>query len=135
MNIRRILYIGAFCLIVAFLYYNQQSEVTPIPPTLSEDSVLESFQQKSQIPEELAQTGYEATDIFFPDDYQGQAGDEFYVTLAQGDKFLTFKYLIRTQEKGEELEYYLKDKWENYKPPAGKFRQYQRQDSGWKEIS
>jgi hypothetical protein len=136
MNIRRILYIGAFCLIAAFLYYNQQSDIAPVPQEITQDSVLQAFKnQTKQIPDDLLKAGYQPTDVYFTDDYEGQAGDEFYVSLAQGEKFITLKYVVRAKDSNDKLEYYCKDRWENFKPPAGKFQQYQLQDGAWKKVS
>lgn len=135
MNIRRILYVAAFCAIAALLYYNQQSDITPLPQAITRDSVLQVFKtQTGQIPDDLIKAGYSPTDIYFPGDYEGQAGDEFYVSLAQGEKYLTLKYVIRAKDSDDKLEYFNKDKWENFKPPAGKFEQYQLQDGAWKKV-
>ncbi|HEX3012591.1 MAG TPA: hypothetical protein VHQ70_11300 [Syntrophomonadaceae bacterium] len=135
MNIRRILYITILGLIVAFLYYNGQQTAAPLPETKDQKSVLSAFKdQSSLIPEDLRQANYHLTDIYFPGDYEGSAGDEFYVSLAQDKQFLTLKYVIRSADNDTKLEYYCKDRWKQFKPPTGKFEQYQMQDGRWTSI-
>jgi hypothetical protein len=136
MNIRRILYIAVFCAIAAFFYYNQQpSDITTVPQAIKQQSVLQTFKaQTAQLPEDLTKAAYHPDGIYFPGDYQGQAGNEFYVSLAQGEKYLTLKYMIRATDSADRLEYYCKDRWENYRPPAGKFEQYQLQDGAWEKV-
>lgn len=135
MNIRRILYVAVFCAIAAFFYYNQQSDNITVPPAITQQSVLQAFKtQNAQLPDDLVQAGYHPDGIYFPGDYQGQAGNEFYVSLAQGEKYLTLKYMIRATDSPDKLEYYCKDRWENYRPPAGKFEQYQLQDGAWEKV-
>lgn len=131
MNIRRIIYIVALCLIAAVVYYSGQESYTPGPEPITREAVLDAFTGPTGIPEDLLRDNYHPADLYFSGDYEGNAGDEFYVTLAAGDKTITLKYLIRSVGSPAQLEYYCKDRWEEYKPPAGKFEHYVMQNNAW----
>lgn len=143
MKIRNFIYLVAFG-IIAFLIFKHGTgdDITPAPlPSISKQAVLEDFadlKDNPSIPSGSLGGTYYTTEVFFPDDYTGDIGDEFYVCMEDGHKLLTQKYVIykTTAQQGqdESLQYKLKDSWEDFKPPKGKYESHKYDGKTWTKV-
>jgi hypothetical protein len=137
MKARRIIYIIAMTIIAVVVFYSSSNNQYPQePPAITRQAILNDFRDFSgHQNESKSLTGdYKTSDIFFPPDFYGNAGDEFYVTVKGGQTIATLKYVIiekADDSKTTQLEYKLKDTWKNFKPPQVKFETYHLQDNKW----
>lgn len=131
MNKRRVVYFTIIAaLILGYVYYysSHKAEVISVP-SISREIILQDFKdlEDNEIPKgQLGGTFY-PTIINFPTDFSGHKGQEFYVTMEDGHIILTQKYLIElidNEGQQQELMYKVKDNWENFIPPEGKFESY-----------
>lgn len=142
MKARRIIYLIVFLMAAVFIFkYGDNRQIVFYPDSISKQDVLKDFADLSDnknIPAGELGGNYFATEVFFPDDYIGDQGDEFYVTLEDGHMQLTQKYLIeKVATKGDKsgiLKYKLKENWENFKPPAGKYESYKFDGKKWTKV-
>lgn len=137
MNARRIIYIIALVIVGMIVYYSgDNSQYPETESSITRKTILNDFKDFTGHKNEAKSLAgnFKTTDIFFPDDFNGSQGDEFYVTVQNGQLIATLKYVI-TEKDGNtrQLEYILKDTWENFKPPQGKFETYHLQDNKWVE--
>lgn len=141
MKIRRFIYLIVFGMVAFMIFkYGDGREIVP-PQSISKQDVLNDFadlQDNQGIPSGTLGGNYFTTEVFYPDDYIGDQGDEFYVSMEDGHDMLTQKYTIKeigsTQEKSGKLQYELKDNWENFKPPAGKYESYKYDGKKWTKV-
>jgi hypothetical protein len=137
MSARRIVYLIALVIVGIVVYYSGSYNQYPVTESyITKESILNNFKNFSgyQNDAKTLTGNYKTTDIFFPADYSGSQGDEFYVTIQDGQTVITLKYVIKERsDKPHQLEYQLKDTWENFKPPQGKFETYHLQDNRWME--
>ncbi|MGI5920445.1 MAG: hypothetical protein ACOX6I_01760 [Syntrophomonadaceae bacterium] len=136
MNQRRVIYILALIVVAAVVYYSGNNQGIDIEPSISRQTILNDFKNLSDQKQELAfDDSYHTTDVFFPESFNGYKGDEFYITVQSQTNITTLKYIIQEKggenEQGPRLEYKLKDTWDNFKPPQGKFETYHLQDNEW----
>jgi hypothetical protein len=137
MNARRIIYIIALAIVGMVVYYSGSFNQYPETESfITREAILNDFKDFSghQSESKTLAGNYKTTDIFFPADYNGSQGDEFYVTVQDGQAITTLKYVIKEKaNKPHQLEYQLKDTWENFKPPQGKFETYHLQENKWEK--
>lgn len=136
MNIRRAIYLMALVLI-GLIVYSSGSDNYQVDPSLSKQSILKEFLDLSNYQPDLKSLpgSYKATDIYFPQDFNGYKGDEFYVTMQDEQNVATIKYIIAEKDaKKGTLVYKLKDIWKDFKPPQGKFETYHWQENQWTKI-
>lgn len=140
MKIRRMIYLLVFALLAYFLYVNSQTELIAAPQSITQQEIFADFADltENDIPEASLGGQYFTTEIFFPDDYVGDAGDEFYVSMEDGHTIYTQRYIIQEigaqSEKAGKLVYKLKANWENFQPPAGKYESYKFDGEEWNKV-
>ena len=140
MKIRSFIYLIVF-LIVGFIIfkYGEGQEIVA-PTSISKQEILADFAdlQDNDIPEATLGGTYFTTAISFPDDFVGDQGDEFYVSMEDGHAPLTQRYIIEqigaTKEKSGKLVYKLKANWENFTPPAGKYETHKYDGKTWTTV-
>ncbi|MEN6460329.1 MAG: hypothetical protein ABFC94_03020 [Syntrophomonas sp.] len=138
MNARRIIYIIALAIVAVVLYYSgNNNQYLNNEPVITRETILNEFKDFAGHQKESKSLvgDFKTTDIFFPADFDGYQGDEFYVTVQDGQTIATLKYVIKEKveksAKTTQLEYRLKDTWRNFKPPQGKFETYHLQGNKW----
>ena len=144
MNIRRLIYVLAL-VIAALLIYNynledkQSPQLTPPEVTVSKESILNDFVDLTDknTPEPVLGGTFYPTYGYFPADFQGKEGDMFYISMEDGHIGYTQKYSIQAIDKtqGNKTTYELIDKWEDYRPPEGRFEKYRYDGSKWAKVS
>ncbi|HHW60763.1 MAG TPA: hypothetical protein GX404_02550 [Syntrophomonadaceae bacterium] len=132
MNKRAIVYIALFLVLGLFIYQSQYSHQVNIPPVISKNEILNDFKD-DDVPDGVGET-LSVTHIFFPVGFQGQKGDVFYVTMKTGDKVLTRYYIIQEDKNNHDaLDYNVKETWEDFQPPDGKYQTFVHSHGQWKE--
>ena len=140
MKPRRILYLLAMALVAYFLYTNTQTETIDTPQSITHKEIFADFADLSDndIPEATLGGTFFTTEIFFPADFIGDAGDEFYVTMEDGHTMYTQRYIIEKKinqpDETAKLVYKLKVNWENFRPPAGKYESYKFDGEKWAQV-
>ena len=140
MKPRRIIYLLAMALVAYFLYTNTQTETIDTPQSITHKEIFADFADLSDndIPEATLGGTFFTTEIFFPADFIGDAGDEFYVTMEDGHTMYTQRYIIEKKinqpDETAELVYKLKVNWENFRPPAGKYESYKFDGEKWTQV-
>jgi len=139
MKSRRILYLLAMALVAYFLYTNTQTKTIDTPQSITHQQIFTDFADLSDndIPEATLGGTFFTTEIFFPGDFTGDAGDEFYVTMEDGHTMYTQRYIIEKEtqsDKTAKLVYKLKVNWENFRPPAGKYESYKFDGEKWTQV-
>jgi hypothetical protein len=140
MKSRRIFYLLALAVVAYYLYTNSQIETINTPSSITHKEIFADFADLSDndIPEATLGGTFFTTEVFFPDDFTGDDGDEFYVTMEDGHTMYTQRYIIQMEEtKPDEtpkLVYRLKVNWENFRPPAGKYESYQFDGAKWTQV-
>lgn len=141
MKTRGIIYLLAFALIAYFLYSgSQNNEPIVAPQSINRQAILADFADLSDndIPEASQGGTFVTSEIFFPADFNGDGGDEFYVTMEDGHTLYTQRYIIeKAQTEPDEtvrLVYRLKANWENFRPPVGKYESHKFDGEKWTEI-
>jgi len=121
-------------IIIIFLWLGlEPGQKTDLTAIKTEQQVVEDFRLISPdselIPKTEAGANYLLKGLYFPVNYSGTAGDSFYVGWAEGERRLTQRYLlIKSSSNNNQLNYVLKDSWNDYLPPADKFRYYPAQN-------
>lgn len=140
MKIRSFIYLTVFLIIGFILFkYGDSQEIMP-PASLDKDAIMTDFADLKDNDIPVGKLGgiYYTTQICFPDDFMGDQGDEFYVSMEDGHVTLTQRYIIEevgaTKEKSGNLVYKLKADWENFVPPAGKYETYKYDGKNWTKI-
>ena len=140
MKIRSFIYLIVF-LIVGFIIFKYGDGQEIVAPTsISKQAVLADFAdlQNNEIPEAELGGAYFTTAISFPDDFVGDQGDEFYVSMEDGHVTLTQRYIIEqigaSEGKSGKLVYKLKANWENFTPPAGKYETFKYDGKTWTTV-
>lgn len=140
MKIRSFIYLMVFLFIGLIIFnYGNEKEIAP-PASISKQDICTDFEnlQDNDVPAGQLGGIYYTTHISFPDDFLGDKGDEFYVSMEDGHNTLTQRYIIEeigaSEEKSGNLVYKLKINWENYVPPAGKFETYRYDGKKWTKI-
>ncbi|MEA1961672.1 MAG: hypothetical protein U9N81_10465 [Bacillota bacterium] len=138
MNKRRLIYIYIFLITIVFVYVYQESKSDIlVDPFIDKQSIVEDFIDLSDntIPSGILGGTFYATEIYFPEKFSGIKGDSFYVALEDGHVMITAHYNIvaaNGDDAKEPLLYEIKDSWDNFRPPAGKFESYNYLDETWK---
>ena len=135
---RRIIYI-IFLAVGAYIIYNLGLSNPGTDPIANIDkkAILQDFSdlRDNNVPPGTLGGSFYPTYLFFPKDFQGKNGDEFYLSMEDGHIMLTQKYIIQPQVskdgKPTQLLYQVKDTWENYRPPLGKFETYSFNGEIW----
>ena len=140
MKIRSFIYLLAFLIIGLIIFkYGDGREIIP-PASISKQDILTDFAdlRDNDIPDGTMGGTYFTTAISFPDDFVGDQGDEFYVSMEDGHVALTQRYIIEqigaSKEKSGKLVYKLKANFENYTPPAGKYETRKYDGKTWTEV-
>ncbi|CFX53308.1 Uncharacterized [Syntrophomonas zehnderi OL-4] len=141
MKTRNVIYLITFAIIAFLIFKYGGGEDTPPLASISKQDVLEDFadlQDNPGIPSGTLGGTYYTTEVFFPDDYTGDLGNEFYVAMEDGHSILTQKYVIykttAQTDQSESLQYKLKDSWEDFKPPAGKYESHKYDGKKWIKV-
>lgn len=133
MNKRTIVYLILFLALGLFIYQSQCTHQVRMPPAISKSEILNDFKDQD-VPDDSIEETLSITHIFFPSGFQGQKGDVFYVTMKTGDKVLTRYYIIQEDKNNPEaLDYNVKETWEDFQPPDGKYQTFVHSDGQWKE--
>lgn len=140
MKIRRILYLLALALLAYFLYTYNQTETVKAPPSITRQEIFADFADlaDNDIPEATLGGTFFTTDVFFPADFIGEAGDEFYVTMEDGHTLYTQRYIIEMVNQKDlpvKLIYKPKVNWEGFRPPDGKYESYKFDGEKWTQAS
>lgn len=140
MKIRSFIYLIAFIVIGLIIFkYGDGKEIVP-PSSIGKQDILKDFAdlQENDVPQGTMGGTYFTTAISFPDDFVGDQGDEFYVSMEDGHVALTQRYIIEqigaTKEKSGKLIYKLKANFENYTPPAGKYETHKYDGKTWTKV-
>ncbi|HRW12015.1 MAG TPA: hypothetical protein P5549_02710 [Syntrophomonas sp.] len=140
MNFRRVFYIIALALAAYFLYAHNQTETVRETPAISQQEIFADFADlaDNDIPKATLGGTFFTTDVFFPADFLGEAGDEFYVTMEDGHTQYTQRYIIATEVQKDlsvKLVYQPKANWEGFRPPDGKYESYQFDGEKWTQTN
>ncbi len=142
MKMRRYIYLIVFVMVGFMIYQYGDGKTIAPPQSISKQDVMKDFADlkgNKDIPSATLGGNYFATEVFFPDDYVGEQGDEFYVSMEDGHVMLTQKYIIEvigaSKDKSGKLLYKLKDNWENFRPPAGKYESYKYDGKTWTKAA
>jgi len=133
LNWRRIIYIAAL-IIVAGVIFKDIPDPNSVPPEtlLNKKIILNDFKDlKHPLYED---SKYQPSIIYFPYDYTGDKGDEFYLTIIMAQNTTTVKYVLEKDASGE-LKYYLKDRWPDITLPVERFESYIYEDNTWVKIN
>lgn len=141
MKIRSFIYLIVFLIIGLIIFkYGDGREIVP-PASIGKQDILADFVdlQDNDVPEGTLGGTYYTTAISFPDDFMGDQGDEFYVSMEDGHVALTQRYIIEqigaTKEKSGQLVYKLKANFENFTPPAGKYETHNYDGKTWSKVA
>lgn len=134
MNWRRVIYIALVVFVAAVIFRNiPDSNVEPPQKLLHQQIILKDFKDlQNQVYKEKG--NYKPDSIYFPYDYTGDRGDEFYLTVKNENNVATLKYVVQENSQGE-LEYLQKNRWEDVTLPLDRFESYQYQDNDWVNIN
>ena len=140
MKIRSFIYLIVFLLIGLLIFkYGEGQEIVP-PESVSKQDILTDFAdlQDNDIPAGTLGGTYFTTAVSFPDDFVGDQGDEFYVSMEDGHVALTQRYIIEqigaSEDKSGKLIYKLKANFENFTPPAGKYETHKYDGKSWSKV-
>lgn len=140
MKIRSFIYLTVFLIIGFIMFkYGDGKDIMP-PASIDKDTVMADFAdlKDNEVPAGKVGGTYYTTQIAFPEDYMGDQGDEFYVSMEDGHVTLTQRYIIEevgaTKEKSGKLVYKVKASWDNFVPPAGKYETYKNDGKSWTKI-
>lgn len=129
MSKRRLFYLLPMLIMFFWLEGGLEERKPGIAEIKTEKQVLEDFTRIANInivPKTESGANYSVSGIYFPVNYSGIEGDAFYVGWVNAEKRLTQSYLlVRSQSNSNQLDYILKDTWDDYLPPEDKFRYYQ----------
>ena len=140
MKIRSFIYLIVFLVVGLIIFKYGEGQEMVAPTSISKQDILADFVdlQNNEIPEAALGGTYYTTAISFPDDFIGDQGDEFYVSMEDGHVTLTQRYIIEqivaSNEKSGKLVYKLKANWENFIPPAGKYETHKYDGKTWTTV-
>ncbi len=140
MKIRSFIYLIVFVAVGLIIFKYGEGQDIVAPTSISKQEILADFAdlQDNDIPEATLGGTYFPTSISFPDDFVGDQGDEFYVSMEDGHVTLTQRYIIEqigaSKEKSGKLVYKRKANWENYTPPAGKYETHKYDGKTWTKV-
>ncbi|MDD2372683.1 MAG: hypothetical protein WC109_06530 [Syntrophomonadaceae bacterium] len=134
MNWRRVIYI-ALVVFVAALIFRNISDTKPEPPEALFDQqvILHDFKHLEH-PAYKEGGEYQPDSIYFPSDYTGDRGDEFYLSIKNDQGITTLKYVLERTPSGQ-LEYKLKNRWKDVTLPADRFESYKYENDKWVSIT
>lgn len=121
---RRVFYIAVLALVAWYVFHSSQAG-PPATDAISKKEILAAFANH-------------ADDLWisFPQNYSGEANNDFYLGETVADQPTTTVYRIVKNEEGQ-LVYEVRDQWDNVKLPANQFETYVRVNGDWikqKEI-
>ncbi|MGI5912930.1 MAG: hypothetical protein ACOX6E_10215 [Syntrophomonadaceae bacterium] len=133
MNWRRVIYVTIMIFIIVIIFQNVP-EATSVssPKLLTKEIVLNHFQQRQHPVYE--DNCYQPCFMHFPYDYNGDRGDNFYITMINDDGFVTIKYTIQKSSTGE-LDYQQKNRWPDVNLPTERFETYRYENENWSKIN
>lgn len=140
MKIRSFIYLVVFLIVGFIIFQYGEGREIKAPASISKNDILTDFAdlKDNDIPAGKLGGTYYTTHISFPDDFTGDQGDEFYVSMEDGHNTLTQRYIIEqigaSKEKSGKLVYKLKVSWENYVPPTGKYETYKYDGKSWTKM-
>lgn len=140
MKIRSVIYLIVFLMVGLVLFKYGEGREIVAPTSISKPDILADFAdlKDNEIPEAALGGIYYTTAIYFPDDFVGDQGNEFYVSMADGHVTLTQRYIIEqiggSKEKSGKLVYKLKSNWENFTIPAGKYETHKYDGKTWSTV-
>lgn len=129
MNWRRVIYIALVVFVAAMIFRNiPDTKPEPLEPLVYQKVILNDFKNLEH--PAYKEGGYRPDSIYFPYDYTGDRGDEFYLTIKNEAGIATLKYVLEKNSSGE-LEYILKNRWPDVNLPADRFESYKYENSNW----
>ncbi len=134
MKARRPIYIIALALAV-FLIYNwvpEKQESASL--NISKEKILKDFEnlKDKNIPMAVLGGTFYTTRAYFPLDFSGEAGNVFYVSMEDGHIAVTQKYMLKYEKSSASSYVYdFIQRWEDYRPPQGRFETYSFNGSQW----
>lgn len=139
MKPRRIAFLLAFILLAYYFYSVNKADTVSPPASITKQQIFTDFSdlQDNQMPEDSSGGTFKTLAVYFPDDFLGDEGDEFYVTMDNGSELYTQRYIIYGEapaDKAVKLVYRLKVSWKNYRPPAGQYDSYNFDGDKWTEV-
>lgn len=134
MNWRRVIYIALVIFVAAVIFRNiPDSNVESHQKLLHQQIILNDFKDL-QHPAYKEDGNYQPDSIYFPYDYTGDRGNEFYLSIKNEHGITTLKYVLQESSEGN-LEYLLKNRWEDVTLPLDRFESYQYQGNDWVNIN
>jgi len=129
-NWRRVIYVALVVFVAAVLFRNiSGTKPQPPPePLFDQQMILREFKQLGH--QAYTEGDYQPDSIYFPYDYTGDRGDEFYLTIKNKEGIATLKYVLKKNSSGE-LEYALKNRWQDVNLPPDRFESYRFEDNDW----
>lgn len=140
MKIRSFIYLIVFLIVGFIIFKYGDGQEIAAPASINKQDILTDFAdlQNNDIPKATLGGTYFTTAVFFPDDFVGDQGDEFYVSMEDGHVTLTQRYIIEqigaSKEKSGKLVYKLKANWDNFTPPAGKYETHKYDGKTWTTV-
>ncbi len=132
MNWRRIIYIAVIVFVAAVIFRNiPDTKLEPPPKLLNQQMILEDFQNLEHPVYDGGE--YQPDSIYFHYAYIGDRGDEFYLIMKNDQGTTTLKYVLDRPPSGE-IEYKLKNRWQDITLPADRFESYKYEDGKWDLI-
>ncbi len=139
MNKRRWIYLVVFLAVFFLIYQNDKMQDINNISFISKDDLVKDFanlKDNQDLPEPVLGGTFHAVEMYFPADFMGQKGDAFYVYMEDGHIGVTQYYLIHPESEDEKapLTYKVKDSWENFRIPEGKYESYDFTEQVWKKV-
>jgi len=122
--------------LLIYNYSTPQDEQMP-DISVSKNQILDDFKSLEQkdFGQGVLGGSFYPTYAYFPHDFDGKDGDMFYICAEDGHIVVTHKYKIRVGDSaGAKVEYELIEKWEDYRPPEGRFETYSFDGTSWSEV-
>lgn len=133
MNWRRVIYIALVVFMAAMVFKNiPDTKPQPPEPVFDQQVILHDFKHLEH--PAYTEGNYQPDSIYFPYDYTGDRGDEFYLTIKNQEEIVTLKYVLQKNSAGE-LEYILKNRWKDVNLPTDRFESYKYEDNDWVNIN
>lgn len=128
MNWRRVIYIAVLVFVAAMIFRSFPDTESQRQPLLSQPIILNDFKDLEHAA--YTEGDYRPDSIYFPYDYTGDKGDEFYLTIINEAGIVTLKYVLQEDPSGK-LKYILKDRWPDVNLPLDRFESYRFENSDW----